>query len=221
MKKTLLIATALAGLTIAASPGMPAFAQGMDRMDRTDRMDRGDRMGPTANQIVDHADARVARFKADLRLTPDQSKNWDALQAAFHDIAVARADRWTAMRDKMREEREKARAEANRPRDQSAQTDPNAPAGSQSRDQTGTVDDMRRGPNEIDRIRSMADEMSQRANDARKIADAAQPLYNSLDDRQRRRFAQFVREGALADRDMMEGMRGMERRGRGWDRDRD
>lgn len=222
MKKTLLIATALAGLAIGAGPGMPAFAQGMDRTDRTDR-DRGDRMPPSANQIVDHADARIARFKAELRLTPEQSKNWDSLQNALHDIAVARADRWVAMRDKMREEREKARAEANRPRDQSAQTDPNAPAGSSpSRDQTGSVDDTRRGPNEINRIRQMADEMSQRATDARKIADAAQPLYDSLDDRQRRQFARFIRESAAADRDMMGEMRDMmERRGRGWDRDRD
>ena len=61
--------------------------------------DREDVVRITPNQIVDMADARIAQLKADLRLTPDQDKNWDAFRSALHDMAQRRADRMTKVRE--------------------------------------------------------------------------------------------------------------------------
>jgi LTXXQ motif family protein len=44
--------------------------------------------GPTDNQIVNDVDARIAWLKAELRLTPDQEKNWSSLQTALHDYGI-------------------------------------------------------------------------------------------------------------------------------------
>ena len=63
---------------------------------------RGDndvRNPPTSNQIVDQADARIAALKANLRLTPDEDKNWGTFQSALQDIAVKRADELTNVQE--------------------------------------------------------------------------------------------------------------------------
>ena len=46
------------------------------------RRDRSDRAELSANQIIDQFAARTARIKADLRLTPEQAKNWPAVESA-------------------------------------------------------------------------------------------------------------------------------------------
>jgi LTXXQ motif family protein len=61
--------------------------------------DRGDRSEMTANQLVNQADARTARMKVDLRLTPDQEKNWAGFEGAMRDMGKKRADRQIARRD--------------------------------------------------------------------------------------------------------------------------
>ena len=48
--------------------------------------DRWDRAELSANQINDQFAARAARIKADLRLTPEQAKNWPAVESAVKDI---------------------------------------------------------------------------------------------------------------------------------------
>ncbi|HET9715772.1 MAG TPA: Spy/CpxP family protein refolding chaperone [Pseudolabrys sp.] len=48
----------------------------------------------------------------------------------------------------------------------------------------------------IERLSRRADAMSQRAASLKKLADAAGPLYKSLDDGQKRRFAMLARFGA-------------------------
>jgi hypothetical protein len=48
-------------------------------------------------------------------------------------------------------------------------------------------------PGAIERLRMRADMMDQRAADLKKIADAAEPLYNSLDASQKRRFTMLSR----------------------------
>jgi zinc resistance-associated protein len=45
----------------------------------------------------------------------------------------------------------------------------------------------------IERLRQRADAMSTRANSIRRLADAAAPLYQSLDESQKRRFATLAR----------------------------
>ena len=52
-----------------------------------------------------------------------------------------------------------------------------------------------RGPDAIGRLRQGADAMTARAAGLKKLADAAEPLYKSLDDGQKRRFAMLLRMG--------------------------
>lgn len=97
------------------------------------------------------ADARIAALKAGLKLTPDQEKNWPALETALRERAKARSDR------------REARAQADRP------TDP------------------------VERLRMRAERMSERGASLKRLADAAAPLYQSLDEGQKRRFAMLAR----------------------------
>jgi zinc resistance-associated protein len=50
-------------------------------------------------------------------------------------------------------------------------------------------------PDAVARLREDADAMSARAASLKKLADAAEPLYKSLDDGQKRRFGQLLRVG--------------------------
>lgn len=108
---------------------------------------------PTAEDISAFTDARIAALKAGLELTPDQEKNWPALETALRDNA------------KMRSERFAARASAEKPKDI------------------------------IDRLKLRSETMTQTGNALKSIADAAQPLYQSLNDAQKRRFAMLVQIG--------------------------
>ena len=51
------------------------------------------------------------------------------------------------------------------------------------------------GPDAITRLRQGADAMTVRATGLKKLADAAEPLYKSLDDGQKRRFGVLLRMG--------------------------
>ncbi len=48
-------------------------------------------------------------------------------------------------------------------------------------------------PNDIALMRTMADGLTARGASLKKLADAAEPLYTSLDDRQRRELVQFLK----------------------------
>ena len=116
------------------------------------RRDRWDRAELSANQINDQFAARAARIKADLRLTPEQAKNWPAVEGAVKDIGKRNADLQIALRTE--------RAQM-------------------------------KGP--FDVIQQMREEsrfLGERSADQKALADAAQPLYTSLNDQQKRRFAQ-------------------------------
>ena len=63
----------------------------------------------------------------------------------------------------------------------------------------------------IERMNLRADVMGQRAAGLKKVADAAGPLYKSLDDGQKRRFAMLAR----LDRGQMRGHRGWQQHHRG------
>ena len=115
------------------------------------RGDRGDRATLTANQIVAQTDANTAHIKADLRLTPEQEKNWSGLETALHDIGVKRADRLVAIR-----------TEHGRQKD------------------SGDL---------IEYLNSRGKLLDERSADVKKLADAGQPLYASLDEQQKRQFA--------------------------------
>jgi hypothetical protein len=113
--------------------------------------DRSDRGELSANQINAQSDARTVRMKADLRLTPEQEKNWSGFESALRDVGKKHADREITHRTERTE-------------------------------QKGSGDF-------IDNMRHDAESLSQRSDDEKKLADAAQPLYGSLDARQKERFS--------------------------------
>jgi hypothetical protein len=52
----------------------------------------------------------------------------------------------------------------------------------------------------LDEMRKSADGQIERSNDRKKLADAAQPLYTSLNDEQKQRFAESMIFGGDQDR---------------------
>ena len=144
MKKSFLVA--LAALIAAAMFTGSALAR--------ERGSRGDRGALTANQILALADARTARIKADLRLTPEQENNWPGLETALRDIGKERADRFVALRGE-REQKDQKK-------------------------ESGDV---------IEYLNGHAKFLGERSAQVKKLADAAQPLYASLDEQQKRRLA--------------------------------
>ncbi|WBJ98801.1 Spy/CpxP family protein refolding chaperone [Methylocystis parvus] len=169
MRRVVRSAVIVTMMTLSAATVLPASALAHDRRD-------GDEMcRQTVNQILDVADARIARFKAELRLTAEQDKNWDSTQKALHDMAQRRADRML----KLREQRAATMREAQRTDDKEGKA--KADSGRGDRDWTAISD-----------MRMQADLLNVRADDLRKIADASSALYDSLEPSQRRRFGAFV-----------------------------
>src|SRR5436305_10271294 len=132
---------------------------------RSDR-DGAQRWRPSTEDMRAFGEARLAALKAGLTLTPEQEKNWPAFEQAARDLAKARMDRRSAMR--------------------------NAPA---------TNDP-------VERLRQRATALSESGAALKKLADATDPLYKSLDENQKRRFAILNRLGG-ADRGGFRGREGM------------
>jgi len=162
------VVLASSSFVFAQQPAAPAPDSAAQQRD-----DGARRARPSADDLAALVDARVAALKAGLKLTPEQEKNWPAVETAIRAFANERFAR-------MAERRE--RREARR------QSDP------------------------IERLRQGADAMTATAAGMRRLADAADPLYKSLDDGQKRRFAMLARS-------MGSGPRGMShwraRRGHG------
>jgi len=100
----------------------------------------------TAEQIVANSDGNIDRIKAQLKLTPEQEKNWTAFNSAMHYLGHNGADRLNLRI---------ARAKRDPP------------------------DDI------IEQMRNEAQFLNDRAVDQRNVADAAEPLFASLDDKQK------------------------------------
>ena len=139
------------------------------------------------------ADARIAAVKAGLKLNADQEKLWLPVETAVRDFAKLRIDR--------------ANARMNAQRDDSRDV---------QKQDSGNAGDP------VARLRDRAETMATTAAAMKRIADAADPLYKTLDDGQKRRLAILTH----MDRRFGGGWhhRGMDRgdgdRDRGFDRDR-
>jgi hypothetical protein len=157
MKKFMIIGIATAAL-IGSAQINGSFAQSGDK---TPPAQSEQKPGPADNQVANDVDARIAQFKANLRLTVDQEKNWSGLQAALHDYGIGQLK--NAMENGSRPSR--------RDREEQGQD----------------------RPNDIALLRTMADGLTARGASLKKLADAAEPLYGSLDDRQKHELAQFLR----------------------------
>jgi hypothetical protein len=141
--------TILAGSTALAIAGTSlAYAQ-----QGPAGRDRASHWRPSAQDIAAFGDARIAAVHAGLKLTPEQEKNWPAVEAALRDVAKQRSERFTA------------RASADKPKDP------------------------------MERLSLRADAMTQQGAALKKLADAAGPLYSSLDDAQKHRFTVLARLG--------------------------
>jgi hypothetical protein len=114
--------------------------------------DDSDNSQLSASQINDQFGARTARIKAELRLTPEQGKNWPGFESAMTAYGKTSADRRVAGRT--------TRAQ-----------------------HEGSY-------NVIDWMRLEATYLGERSVDRKTVADAAQPLYDSLDDGQKKLFAE-------------------------------
>jgi len=155
----------IAAGTIALTLAGAGFALAQNTQQTPPRETRGWR--PSAEDVAAFTDARIAGLKAGLRLTAEQEKNWPAVEAALRDLAKQRADRMKDRADRMI-----ARREARRSGDSATS-----------------------GPDAIGRLRQGADAMNSRAEGLKKLADAAEPLYKSLDDGQKHRFTMLLRMG--------------------------
>ena len=139
--------TVLAGTTVLAITGASlAFAQ-----QSPGTRDGAQRWKPTAADITAFGDARIAAVHAGLKLTPEQEKNWPAVESALRDLAKQRSEAFAA------------RASANRPADP------------------------------VERLSLRAKTMQERGAALDKLATAAKPLYQSLDNGQKHRFAMLAR----------------------------
>jgi hypothetical protein len=103
----------------------------------------------TADQIVSNSDAYIERIKSELKLTPEQEKNWGAFSSAMHYLCHNGAERLNLR---------VARAKRDPP------------------------DDI------VEQMRNEAQFLVDRAADQRNVADAAEPLFASLDDKQKQVF---------------------------------
>jgi LTXXQ motif family protein len=114
-------------------------------------------------------DARIAAVHAGLKLNADQEKLWPPVEGAVRDFAKLRIDRAQA--------RMKARDDAQKDT-QNSQQQPDDP---------------------VARLRDRADNMMASAAALKKIADAADPLYKTLDDGQKRRLSILTHHGRFGD----------------------
>lgn len=175
MKRTIIAATA-AALLASATFGIaaPEFRP-------------GGRPHATPQQMAEFAgamsDARIAALHAGLRLTPDQEKLWPTLESALQDASKQRIER--------RAERRAERAERAKTDTSKTDTSKNDAATDDSAaDETAKAE----RPDVIERLRERADGMVERGETMKKLADAAAPLYDSLDEAQKRRFGVLFRQ---------------------------
>jgi hypothetical protein len=113
-------------------------------------------------------DAGFAGLKAGLKLTPDQEKLWPPFEAAVRDATKSRMDQMKEMAARM-------------------QDMPEMSGQKQGQEQMSDME-MNSAASPVDQLDALARRLSERAAELTKVADAAKPLYASLDPSQKRLF---------------------------------
>ncbi len=157
----------------------------------------GESSGPPGMERMQHwaadhealLDARLAGLKAGLKLTSDQEKLWPPFETAVRDAAKMNMQHMKAMMDRA----QKMRDMMEQMKDAKDATDI-SPDGS--------------AVSPVDRMEAMAQRLSERGAAIKKVADAAKPLYASLDDAQKRLFGLLGGELAIMGRHRGGGMMG-------------
>jgi hypothetical protein len=182
----------------------------------------GETPASSVSQNIDRADARVADLKARLRLTAEQARYWPRFEFAYREIAANRAKSVAGENIASESELQTGRTssdssaaparpisndesgiEARRQRDANniatEQDTNNITRERAARNAMRERDaDNNKRRDDIYAMQREADALDVRSADLRQISDAAKPLYDSLDDRQRRRFVQFVHDDLQA-----------------------
>jgi hypothetical protein len=122
-------------------------------------------------------DAGLAGLKAGLKLTPDQDKLWPSFEAAVRDAAKLHMDQMMAMKDR-------------------AQSMGGMPPHMPDADRADHKDMIQKDISQpgqavspVDRLDALAQHMSNQGAALKKVVDAAKPLYDSLDESQKRLFS--------------------------------
>ncbi|MFT0862097.1 Spy/CpxP family protein refolding chaperone [Ancylobacter sp. G4_0304] len=153
----------------------------------------GDMPRPSPEQMAENAgafaDARIAALKAGLRLTAEQEKLWPALETALRAASDQRIDARKEWREQRAERRGKQGEAAGRGERADA----------------------------IEGLSARAEAMMERGGALKAVAEAAQPLYASLDPAQKFRFNRLFTE-ARGERRMAMFQGGRHDRGHGWQR---
>ena len=157
MKKHILIAATTALLALPSLPSA-VFAAPTEAFEDA----AAHHLKFSAEDFAAFTDARIAALKAGLKLTPEQEKNWPALEAALRQQAKARAARIAERREKVEEPREHRSV--------------------------------------IEGLQQSAKRLAARSAELEKLADAAKPLYDSLDDAQKGRFQVLLHIAAESSR---------------------
>lgn len=114
---------------------------------------------PGAADLSALTDMRIDVVKAALQLTPDQEKYWPAIETAIRDRAKDRQARIAEAAKRMADRRD------------------------------GNVADALRNRNPVDFMRRRAVALERRGADLKKLADAWEPLYQTLKPDQKKRMA--------------------------------
>jgi hypothetical protein len=212
MQKT--IASNVAAVGFAAAflllPACVAYGKSADKSAEMPRL--------SVNQTIDRSDARIADLKARLRLTTEQAKYWPRFEYAYHVIAINRAKGFAGENIASNSELQTGRTVAV-PSSAKAQSATSQDTDVEARKQheaanVMTEQDLKNMTRERDARNAMrereasslnqhdaiyamqheADALDVQSADLREIADAAMPLYNSLDDHQRGQLLRFVRD---------------------------
>ena len=169
MRKNLLIGLSIAAISSAAFMG-GAVAQAVANPPLVQSEQKAPpatqpaQTGPADNQIADEVDAKIAQLKASLRLALSKEKNlvW----------ASVRTSRFWSRQFKTRANEGTRRYGRRRRDDQSQQSD---------------------RPNDIALMRQDADELpAARATSLKTLANAAEPLYGALNDKQKEKLIRYL-----------------------------
>lgn len=158
LSKKMFVAAALAALTAPLALAPAALAQQPAQAPARSGEARGANRAENAGAFLD---ARIAGLKAGLRLTPEQDKSWPAFEQAYRDLAKLRIERRGQIQGQIQG---------------SVQGQGPAAAGED------------RAADPVARLARRADLLSTHGAALKRLADAAAPLYQSLDEAQKQRF---------------------------------